>query len=463
MIKKWSIIIFFTVSFISAQNSIVKQLSNEFSNIVEKVNPAVVTVMSEKPININNNLPFDFFSPNNPRGQRQHPRFSTALGSGVIVDSKNGYILTNNHVVSEAKEVKIELIDKRVIKAEIIGVDPRSDLAVLKIDSRSLHEIKFGNSDDVRVGEWVLAVGSPFSANLSHTVTAGIVSALGRSNIMSGDNYEDFIQTDAAINPGNSGGALINMDGELIGINTAIATGGVDRANKGVGFAIPSNMIKKVMNDLIDNGYVIRSWLGVYIQEVDDQMARALNLEARAGALVNGVVDGSPAAKSDLKEGDVIIRFEGKDVKNPSHLKNLVSSTAPGTKARLRVYREGDLKSITVKLEELEQAESPVFASNSSQEQLGIDVQELTEEIAYQLDIDPGETGVIISNVQQGSSAYKEGIRVGQLITKVGSVSIDNPNDFHIAVKKLSETKDSIVLLVKSKNISRFIAVDLQN
>jgi len=280
---------------------------------------------------------------------------------------------------------------------------------------------------------------------------------------MSGDNYEDFIQTDAAINPGNSGGALINMDGELIGINTAIATGGVDRANKGVGFAIPSNMIKKVMNDLIHNGYVIRSWLGVYIQEVDDQMARALNLEARAGALVNGVVDGSPAAKSDLKEGDVIIRFEGKDVKNPSHLKNLVSSTAPGTKARLRVYREGDLKSITVKLEELEQAESPVFASNSSQEQLGIDVQELTEEIAYQLDIDPGETGVIISNVQQGSSAYKEGIRVGQLITKVGSVSIDNPNDFHIAVKKLSETKDSIVLLVKSKNISRFIAVDLQN
>ena len=197
---------------------------------------------------------------------RQREFKTNALGSGVIIDAKKGYILTNNHVVDDMDGIKVKLIDKREFDATIIGKDPKTDIAVLQIDAENLIEIKLGNSDDVRVGEWVMAVGSPFSENLSHTVTTGIVSALGRSNIMNSQSYEDFIQTDAAINPGNSGGALLNMDGELVGINTAIATGGYERSNRGVGFAIPSNMADRIMTDLIAKGYVTRAWLGVYIQ-----------------------------------------------------------------------------------------------------------------------------------------------------------------------------------------------------
>lgn len=462
MLKKFLVIFIISAGLVPAQNPIAKQFSNEFAEIVEKANPAVVTVLSEKPIQFSGPMPFDFFFPTPRGGQDPHPRYSTALGSGVIVDAAKGYILTNNHVVSDARTVRIELIDKRVLKAEVIGVDPRSDLAVLKIENGNLHELKLGNSDKVRVGEWVLAVGSPFSANLSHSVTAGIVSALGRSNIMSGDNYEDFIQTDAAINPGNSGGALLNIDGELIGINTAIATGGFDRANKGVGFAIPSNMAKKVMNDLIDKGYVVRSWLGVYIQEVDDRMARALGLESRAGALINGVVDDSPAKKSGLEEGDIIVRFEGESVRDPAHLKNLVSSTSPGTRTKIIINRNGREKSLTVILEELKQDDTAVLASSTRQEKLGIDVQALTNDIAAQLGIDSDDEGVVVSDVKRGSPAYREGIRVGQLITRVGHQPVTTPVEFNEAVMEQSKDRDSVILLVKQKNISRFIAIDLK-
>lgn len=463
MRKRWLSIVIIISGFVFPQNSIVSRLSNEFADVVEKVNPAVVTVMSEKPIQFNQSMPFDFFSPDPHRRMDPHPQFSTALGSGVIVDAGNGYILTNNHVVSEARDVRIELIDKRVVQAEIIGVDPRSDLAVLKIEGTSLHELKLGDSDKVRVGEWVLAVGSPFSANLSHSVTAGIVSALGRSNIMSGDNYEDFIQTDAAINPGNSGGALINMEGELIGINTAIATGGFDRANRGVGFAIPSNMARKVMNDLIEKGYVVRSWLGVYIQEVDDRMARALDLDDRTGALVSGIVEDSPAEKSGFKEGDVIIEFEGEEVRNPAHLKNLVSSTSPGSRTQIKINREGKVRNITVKLEELKQEDFPILASDSGREKLGFDVQKLTPEIASQLDLETDDPGVIVSSVDRNSPAFREGIRVGQLITRVGNTPVADPGEFFSAVREQSQDRDSIVLLVKQKNVSRFVAIDLHD
>ena len=192
---------------------------------------------------------------------RQREYKTNALGSGVIVDADNGYILTNNHVVDDMDGIRVKLIDKREYEATIIGTDPKTDLAVLQIEAENLSDIKLGDSDDIRVGEWVMAVGSPFSENLSHTVTTGIVSALGRSNIMNAQSYEDFIQTDAAINPGNSGGALLNMEGELIGINTAIATGGYEKSNRGVGFAIPSNMSERIMSDLIDKGYVTRAWL----------------------------------------------------------------------------------------------------------------------------------------------------------------------------------------------------------
>ncbi|MCJ7801763.1 MAG: trypsin-like peptidase domain-containing protein, partial [Candidatus Marinimicrobia bacterium] len=354
MQRRFIISIILFVGFLSAQNSIVKQLSSAFADIAEKANPAVVTITAEKVMKVEDQFKqfgdFPFLHPQLPDQEFS----SQALGSGVIVDAKKGYVLTNNHVVENAEEIQIKLIDKRIIPAKIIGTDPKSDLAILQIDAKDIKQITLGNSDKLRVGEWVLAVGSPFSANLSHTVTAGIVSALGRSYVMPGnDHYENFIQTDAAINPGNSGGALLNLDGELVGINTAIATGGMDRSNRGVGFAIPSNMIKKVMSDLIEKGYVVRSWLGVYIQPVEDKVARALDLSNRDGALVSDVVEDSPAGKAGIKTGDVIIEFNGAKIADPSHLKNIVSSTAPGNNSKVVIVRDGEWKTVNVKLEEL--------------------------------------------------------------------------------------------------------------
>ena len=313
--------LYFTILLISglfAQNSVLKQFSDQFADIAEKANPAVVTILTEKNIDLSKthrNIPqdddmFRFFF-NQPR-QREFK--STALGSGVIVDSRKGYIITNNHVVEDVDEITIRLLDKMEYNARIVGRDPKSDIAVLQIEARGLSDMSFGDSDKLRVGEWVIAVGSPFSANLSHTVTAGIVSAKGRGNIMQGDVYEDFIQTDAAINPGNSGGALLNSAGDLIGINTAIYTNSFDRSNKGVGFAIPANMVKRVMSDLIDHGKVLRSWIGVQIQSIDETSAQALNLKKRSGALVADVVADGPAEKAGVETGDVIIEFNDVEV-----------------------------------------------------------------------------------------------------------------------------------------------------
>ena len=241
-----------------AQNSVVQQFSDSFADVAEQAKPAVVTIITDKIMKVPNNDLYFFFNPYmDPNGEREYK--TNALGSGVIVDARNGYIITNNHVVEDMDNIKVKLFDKREYKAEIMGTDPKSDLAILKIEADNLKQLKLGDSDKLRVGEWVMAVGSPFSENLSHTVTTGIVSAMGRSNIIRGQSYEDFIQTDAAINPGNSGGALLNMKGELVGINTAIATGGYEKSNRGVGFAIPSNMTERIMSDLIDKGYVTRS------------------------------------------------------------------------------------------------------------------------------------------------------------------------------------------------------------
>jgi serine protease Do len=407
----------------------------------------------------NERTPFEeyFF----PRNQPERQYKSYAIGSGVIVDEDNGYILTNNHVIDGADEVEIKLMDKRIFSAEIIGKDPKSDLAVLQIEATDLSELKLGDSDKIRVGEWVLAVGSPFSTNLSHTVTAGIVSALGRSNVISNDHYENFIQTDAAINPGNSGGALLNLTGDLIGINTAIATGGFERSNRGVGFAIPSNMAKRVMDDLITKGYVVRSWLGVYIQEVDDKIAKKLDLNKRDGALVGSIVEKSPAQKAGILKGDVIIRFNEKDIRNPSHLKNVVSSTKPGTKSRITVVREGQEKIIRVTLEELN-TDSQIYASGSSKSynSVGFSVQNFSSSLADQYGFDR-EEGVVITKVDPKSEAAELGIREGDLIQRVGSENINSKKEFN---KLVEESKEDgvVLLLIKREDISRFYALDLR-
>ncbi|MBH49354.1 MAG: protease [Candidatus Marinimicrobia bacterium] len=462
--RKQNYIIFILVSAISfAQNSAVRQFSKTFADVAEEANPSVVTIMTEKTYETRSFqewTPFeDFFSPKD--SPKRHYK-SRAIGSGVIVDDENGYILTNNHVIDEADEVKVTLMDKRVFSADIIGKDPKSDLAVLKIDADDLSELKLGDSDRVRVGEWVLAVGSPFSTNLSHTVTAGIVSALGRSNVISNDHYENFIQTDAAINPGNSGGALLDLTGDLIGINTAIATGGFERSNRGVGFAIPSNMAKRVMEDLITKGYVVRSWLGVYIQEVDDKIAKAFELEKRDGALVSSIVDESPAEKAGFMEGDVIIRFDESEIRDPSHLKNVVSATKPGTKSRVKVVRKGKVKTIQVVLEELN-TESQDFSGVGGKQynSFGFSVQNISPLLAQKYNFDDDENGVVVTKVDPKSEAYEMGVREGDLIQRVGSDEVNSKKEFK---KLVDSSKDdgAVLLLIKRDDVSRFYALDLR-
>lgn len=444
-----------------AQNSIVKQFSSAIADVVEKANPAVVTITAERVIKIDDQFrqfgDFPFFHPQLPDQEYS----SHALGSGVIVDAKKGYVLTNNHVVENAKEIKIKLIDKRVIPAKIIGTDPKSDIAVLQIDVNNIQQIPLGDSDKLRVGEWVLAIGSPFSANLSHTVTAGIISALGRSYVMPGnDHYENFIQTDAAINPGNSGGALLNLDGELIGINTAIATGGMERSNRGVGFAIPSNMIKKVMNDLIEKGYVVRSWLGVYIQPVDDKTARALDLSNRDGALVSEIVPDSPADNAGMQIQDVIIEFDGKKITDPSHLKNVVSSTPPGKRSKLLIVRDGNRKTINITLEELEQDAQTFATAINANMSLGIEVRNISSSLAERYEIDPESTGVLVTDIDKKSNAYEAGIRTGDIITRVGTKRVTSSKIFRNLVEDLKE-QDSLLLLVKRGERSSYFAFEI--
>ncbi|HOO15429.1 MAG TPA: trypsin-like peptidase domain-containing protein, partial [Candidatus Marinimicrobia bacterium] len=316
--------------------------NDAFVQIAESVTPSVVTITTEKVIKTNLRRDFPGFPDDDlfwrffgfPQGEMR----SRALGSGVIVDQK-GYILTNNHVVERGEKISVKLIDNREFKAKIVGTDPLTDLAVIKIDAKDLQPAILGDSDALRVGEWVLAIGSPFSENLAHTVTAGIVSAKGRSGVINNTNYESFIQTDAAINPGNSGGALVNIRAELIGINTAIATAGMSQGNVGIGFAIPINLAKKVMTDLIEKGKVVRAWLGVVIGDVDENIAKSLGIESRQGAIISEVVKDSPAEKAGLKVGDVIKEFDGKKIKDSAHLRTLVSTSEVGKPKTLVVLR----------------------------------------------------------------------------------------------------------------------------
>ena len=456
-------IIYIITSLIFAQNSVLKQFSQAFADVAEKANPAVVTIITEteyKMEDFHQGLPFDnpFFFPRNlPR--KYHGR---ALGSGVIVEAEKGYILTNNHVIDKADEIKIKLMDKRVISATVVGTDPKSDLAVLQIEADNLFELELGNSDKLRVGDWVLAVGSPFSANLSHTVTAGIVSALGRSNVISSrDHYEDFIQPDAAINPGNSGGALLNMEGELVGINTAIATGGFEKANRGVGFAIPSNMAKKVMQDLITKGYVVRSWLGVYIQNVDDNVAKALKLSNRDGALVSDVVEESPAEKAGLEQGDVIVEFNDVLIYDSAHLKNIVSSTPPGTLSKVIIFRDEKKKSVNVTLEEIKKSDDKTIVSMPLNDRdFGLEVKDVNKTLAEKYGV-PMEQGVVVINVIPNSEAFDAGIQEGDLITRVGTEKIKSKREFKSQLKK-AKKQGSVLLLVSRDDVSRFVALEVQ-
>ena len=454
------VLTFFITSNLFSQNSVVQQFSDSFANVAEQAKPAVVTIITDKIMKVPNNDLYFFFNPYmDPNGEREYK--TNALGSGVIVDSRNGYIITNNHVVEDMDNIKVKLFDKREYKAEIMGTDPKSDLAILKIEADNLRQLKLGDSDKLRVGEWVMAVGSPFSENLSHTVTTGIVSAMGRSNIIRGQSYEDFIQTDAAINPGNSGGALLNMKGELIGINTAIATGGYEKSNRGVGFAIPSNMTERIMSDLIDKGYVTRSWLGVYIQPLDADAAKALEMNSRDGALVTQVVGESPAELGGVQEGDVIIRFDNKNITDPSNLRNIVSLMPPGSKSDVVVFRNGSKKNLSVVLQELKDGKQVSVKSNSSNESvLGLELKEINGDLMEKYNIDEDDGKIVVVSVDVNSEAADKGLVEGDVIKRVGTQQVNSLKEFK-KKEKASRKRGSLLLLVKKNDgSSRFVTLN---
>jgi serine protease Do len=372
------------------------------------------------------------------------------MGSGVIVNS-DGYILTNNHVVQGADELTVILSDGKHLKGKVVGTDPRSDLAVVRVDDKGLPAMPFGDSDQAKVGEWVLAVGSPFSENLQHTVTSGIISATGRSG-MNLNDYEDFIQTDAAINPGNSGGALVNLDGELIGINTAIASR--NGGSNGIGFAIPSNLAMDVMNDLITKGKVTRGWLGVSIQNVTPDLAAAMGLPNTQGVLVNSILDNGPAKDSGLQEGDVIVGFDGKGVKDSSELRFAVAGANPGDQATLKVLRNGKEKTVTVKLGEFPENDQSLTQNqeSSGENRLGLTVAPITPDLVQKYNLDSNTEGLVVTDVGSGSPAEDAGIQPGDVVVKVNRQKVSTLKDFQDALSSAAKDTPDLFLLNRGGN-----------
>ena len=442
-----------------------QDLNNAFVGIAAQVIPTVVTVSTEKIISGSGTSPFandpffQFFfgGPNSQNQQGQGQSYvQQGLGSGVIV-STDGYILTNNHVIDGADSITVGTLDGKKYPGKVVGADPQTDIAVVKIEAGDLPYIRIGNSDKLRVGELVMAVGSPMSPNLAHTVTQGIVSAVGRSNIGLAD-YEDFIQTDAAINPGNSGGPLVNMDGELVGINSAIVSqsGGF----QGIGFAVPSNMAVRIMNALITSGKVVRGWLGVSIQGINQQIANAMKLTQTSGALIGDVVADSPADSAGLKAGDIITSVNGKNVKNTVELRNQIAATAPGTKVTLGINRDGKMMDVTVTLGELPSTMAAGPGSSTVQQKLGFSVSNLSADLARQYGLNANMTGVVVTSIDQTSGAFRSGLRQGDLIVSVNRQPIKNVAEFNnvISSKKSGET---VLLRISRQGNSFYIAFTL--
>jgi serine protease Do len=415
-------------------------LTDGLAPIARTVRQSVVSIFSTKVVRTRPSPFFDdpmfrrFFGrefDQQPREQRQ-----PAQGSGVII-SPDGYILTNNHVVSGASELKITFADKREMDAKIIGTDAPTDLAVIKVDAKGLAAMPLGDSKAVQVGDFVLAVGNPFG--LGHTVTFGIVSATGRGSLGIAQ-YEDFIQTDAAINPGNSGGALVNMRGQLIGINTAIFTdGGFERGNQGVGFTIPIHMAREVMDQILRKGKVVRGYLGLLPRDINPTIGERFGLKGTEGALVESVSPDTPAEKAGIKHGDIILEFNGQKIKDADDLRNKVAQAAPGTKAEVKLLRNGQERTVEV---ELALRPDPPSAGQPQEELSrdnplsGIDVEDLTPELSRRLSLPLNVDGVVIMDVDPGSSAAEEGLRPGDVIQEIDRRPIRNVADFRQAAAR---------------------------
>lgn len=439
-------------------------LSVAFQHVAKAVKPSVVNIRSLRKVTMRSPRmqplpmpgPFGeddfferFFGQRGPRGQERE-RMQQGLGTGVIV-SDDGYILTNHHVVREVDEIEVTLSDNRKFDAEVIGVDDRTDLAVLKIEATDLMPAELGDSGKLNVGQWVLALGNPFG--LSQTVTAGIISAEGRTVFGDPEMYEDFIQTDAAINPGNSGGPLVNLQGQVIGINTAIAsrTGGY----QGIGFAIPINMARQVMEAIIKEGKVVRGWLGVYIQDLNEDMAESFNFDGTDGVLVGDVPSDGPAAKAGFKSGDIIVEYDGKATPDMKTLRNLVATTNPGTQVEVEILRDGERMTLDVEIGELETQTARTGGADNLEE-IGLEVEFLTPEIAERLGLDDTQKGVVVTSVTTGGAAHDAGLRTGDVIVGVGDRRVSDLRDFKAAIRAY-DLESGVRLRVKTDGVQRFV------
>ena len=453
-----------------------RQMGNAFSSIAEKTSPAVVALRAERivtqdypsmrewPFGEPFSDPFEYFFRRRSPRQREQPEqrapraprreTRTAQGSGFLISS-DGYILTNNHMVEESEKIEVELTDGRKFTAKIIGTDPDSDVAVVKVDAENLPFLELADSDALEVGEWVLAIGNPLG--LSHTVTAGIVSAKGRSGFGLA-NFENFIQTDAAINFGNSGGPLINLDAEVVGINTAIVGAG---GNIGIGFAIPINMAKNIYEQLVNNGTVSRGYIGIKYGELEAEVASGLGLKKDTkGIYVIEVMEDSPAEKAGLKRYDVIVEFEGKPVEKSNEFLNRVAMLNPGTQVKMVILRNKRRKNITLNLTTRPStAELTGALPQKTQKELGFSVEDLTGELAEQYGY-KGLSGVIVTSVDDGSQAAEKGIARGALIMEVNQQKVRNATEFNEAIKEAK--KEGIALLfVKRGRYTYFVPLKL--
>ncbi|MET0026026.1 MAG: DegQ family serine endoprotease [Candidatus Thiodiazotropha sp.] len=459
-----------------------RQTGKAFASVARSVSPSVVFIQVEttaqQPSNINQGMPFSqpwpfgddmlkrFFgdqyhgSPHmTPRQSQPQQRRAIGQGSGFIFATQDGllsdksYILTNNHVVENADKIRVKLQDGREFEAKVTGRDPQSDVAVIEIPTGGVPALNWGDSAELEVGEWVVAIGNPFG--LSHTLTVGVVSAKGRTGVGIND-YEDFIQTDAAINPGNSGGPLVNLDGQVVGMNTAIfsRSGGY----MGVGFAIPSNLARAIANQLIERGSVTRGFLGIVIQQLTPELAESFAIEPGQGILVAQVSEDSPASRAGIKQGDVILNYQGKPVSSVGNFRNQVALTPPGESAQLGILRDGKSMQLDVSIGELTQDKRIAQNGTQTADELGLTVQTLTPELADQFGARAGE-GVVVSEVRPGSIAALAGIDPGTVILQANRRSLSSAAEFEQAVNQ-SRGQKRILLLIRKGGMQRYLALN---
>lgn len=454
---------------VTSEEHLLKQISKGFCQVAKSATPAVVFIESQTESKVASQQratrrgpfenPFDYFNDDffsnffgfpyqqeRPKAQKERAR-----GTGFLI-SADGYIVTNNHLIDNCNKITVTLNDGQVKTAEIIGADPKTDLAVLKIDGKDLPYLTFGNSDSLEVGDWLIAIGNPFGLNAS--VTVGVVSAKGRNDLQIAD-FEDFIQTDAAINPGNSGGPALTVDGKVVGVNTAIAS--ASGGCMGIGFAIPSNMVKHVVDQLMNDGTVTRGFLGVSLQKIDRDLATYYEIDPNHGALVAEVVKDSPADKAGVKQEDIIIGYNGCTVENLQTFRNAISMMAPGSRVILKIKRDGKIKDIPVTITALP---GEFVGPNAPLEQLGFKVKTLTPELASQIGT-ALDKGVVISSVQPDSPAQIAGLRPGVVIVAVNRKAVENADEFNTLINDAAKDGRVLLKVVQGESV-RFIALHFE-